>query len=75
MSKRKVGIVLLNFNGSEFLKYALDALLRAKTDVAFEAGVIDNGSAAKDAAAAQKHFEAYQKKGGKGCTFKRISKR
>lgn len=66
MSKRKVGIVLLNFNGSEFLKYALDALLRAKTDVAFEAGVIDNGSAAKDAAAAQKHFEAYQKKGGKG---------
>lgn len=66
MSNRKVGIILLNFNGSEFLKYALDSLLRAKTNVAFEAGVIDNGSEAKDAAAAQKHFDAYQKNGGKG---------
>lgn len=66
MSNRKVGIILLNFNGSEFLKYALDSLLRAKTNVAFEAGVIDNGSEAKDAAAAQKHFDAYQKNGGRG---------
>lgn len=66
MSNRKVGIVILNFNGHEFLKYALDALLRAKTNVAFEVGVIDNGSEQKDAAAAQKHFEQFQKDGGKG---------
>ena len=48
MDKRKVGIVILNFNGSEFLKYSLDSLLRAKTNVAYEVGVIDNGSAEKD---------------------------
>ena len=66
MSNRKVGIILLNFNGSEFLKYTLDSLLRAKTNVAFEAGVIDNGSEKKDAAAAEKHFDTYQKNGGKG---------
>lgn len=66
MSNRKVGIVLLNFNGSEFLRYTLESLLRAKTKVAFEAGVIDNGSEVKDAAAAQKYFEAYRKNGGKG---------
>ena len=66
MSNRKVGIVILNFNGHEFLKYALDALLQAKTGVAFEVGVIDNGSEAKDAAAAEKHFEKFQKDGGKG---------
>ena len=29
MANRKVGIVILNFNGSEFLKYCLDSLLRA----------------------------------------------
>ena len=66
MSDRKVGIVILNFNGHEFLKYALDALLRAKTDIAYEVGVIDNGSQEKDAAAAEKHFEKFQKDGGKG---------
>lgn len=66
MENRKVGIVILNFNGSEFLKYALDSMLRAKTNVAFEAGVIDNGSQEKDAATAQKYFEQYQNNGGKG---------
>jgi len=44
MDNRKVGIILLNFNGSEYLKYTLDSLLKAKTEVAYEAGVIDNGS-------------------------------
>ena len=66
MGNHKVGIVILNFNGSEFLKYALDSMLRAKTNVAFEAGVIDNGSQEKDAAAAKKYFEQYQKNGGTG---------
>ena len=66
MSNRKVGIVILNFNGHEFLKYALDALLKAKTKVAFEVGVIDNGSQQKDAEVAEKHFEKFQKDGGKG---------
>ena len=66
MDKRKVGIVILNFNGSEYLKYCLDSLLRAKTDVAFEVGVIDNGSAEKDAKTAQKYFDQFQKAGGKG---------
>ena len=66
MDKRKVGIVILNFNGSEFLKYCLDSLLRAKTDVAFEAGVIDNGSEEKDAKTAEKYFDQYLKNGGKG---------
>lgn len=66
MSNRKVGIVILNFNGHEFLKYALDALLRAETKVTFEVGVIDNGSQQKDADAAQKHFEKFQKDGGRG---------
>lgn len=66
MDKRKVGIVILNFNGSEFLKYSLDSLLRAKTNVAYEVGVIDNGSAEKDAKTAQKYFEEFRKKGGRG---------
>ncbi len=66
MSNRKVGIVILNFNGHEFLKYALESLLLAKTNVAYEVGIIDNGSQQKDAAAAQKHFEKFQKDGGKG---------
>ena len=66
MANRKVGIVILNFNGSEFLKYCLDSLLRAKTDVAFEVGVIDNGSADKDAKTAQKYFDQFCKNGGKG---------
>ncbi len=66
MSDRKVGIVILNFNGHEFLKYGLDSLLRAKTNVAYEVGVIDNGSLQKDADAAEKHFEKFQSRGGKG---------
>ena len=66
MANRKVGIVILNFNGSEFLKYCLDSLLRAKTDVAYEVGVIDNGSADKDAKTAQKYFDQFCKNGGKG---------
>ncbi len=66
MSGRKVGIVILNFNGHEFLKYALESLLKAKTKVAYEVGVIDNGSQQKDAAAAKKHFENFEKDGGKG---------
>lgn len=66
MKNCKVGIVILNFNGNDYLKYTLDSLLKAKTEVAFEAGVIDNGSEKKDAAAAKKHFEEYQKNGGQG---------
>lgn len=47
--KNKVGIVILNYNGSEYLNITLDALCRAKVDTAFEVGVIDNGSTLADA--------------------------
>lgn len=66
MDKRKIGIVILNFNGSHYLHLTLDSLLKAKTNIAFEAGVIDNGSEAKDAANAKKYFEKYQNNGGNG---------
>lgn len=47
--KNKVGIVILNYNGSEYLDVTLDALCRAKVKTAFEVGVIDNGSSLADA--------------------------
>ena len=66
MSGNKVGIVVLNFNGSEFLKCTLDSLARAKTNIAFEVGVIDNKSEDKDAIFAKEHFDVFLARGGKG---------
>lgn len=66
MSKRKVGIVILNYNGSSYLRYALEALLAAKTKVPFAAGVIDNGSEKKDADQAKRYFQQYLNRGGQG---------
>ncbi len=55
----KVGIVILNYNGSEFVDIALDSLLRAKCDQKFEVGVIDNGSKRKDAEKCKQICEKY----------------
>lgn len=66
MKARKVGIVILNFNGCDFLKYALEALLTAKTKVQFEVGIIDNGSQKEDAGRAEQYFQKFLSQGGKG---------
>lgn len=63
---KKVGIIILNFNSSKYLKYCLQSLLKAKTDVAFEVGLIDNGSDTRDANKAQNHFLEYLHNGGSG---------
>ena len=55
--KRKVGVVILNYNGSDYLAYTLDSLRRAKNDCGFAVGVIDNGSAPEDADAAERLTE------------------
>ena len=56
---KHVGIAILNFNGSEYLKLTLDSLVRAKTNIPFTVGVIDNGSSQKDLQKAQKYFDNY----------------
>lgn len=66
MTSNKVGIVILNFNSSGFLKYLLNSLIKAKTSVQFEVGVIDNKSEDKDAALAKGYFDAFLECGGKG---------
>ena len=63
---KKTGIVILNYNGSSFLELTLDSLLRAKTNCAFEVGVIDNGSEKNDADNAQRITDKYLAKGLKG---------
>lgn len=40
----KVGIVILNYNSGNYLKLTLQSLLKAKSNVDFVIGVIDNGS-------------------------------
>lgn len=52
--KKKIGIVILNFNGSEYLNYTIKSILQAKTDCNYSVGVIDNGSDPADADAAEK---------------------
>lgn len=66
MKARKVGIVILNFNGCDFLKYTLNSLLVAKTEVPFEVGLIDNGSKTEDANRAEQYFQQFLKQGGTG---------
>ena len=63
---KKIGVVILNFNGSDFLEITLDSLKRAKTNCRFSVGVIDNGSQEKDAAKAQEFMESYLRSGREG---------
>ena len=60
--ENKVGIVILNYNGSEYLHITLDSILRAKTEVHHAVGVIDNGSENEDSIQAKKHFDEFQQK-------------
>ena len=53
----KVGIVLLNFNGSSLLKLTMDSLVRAKSKVKWELYLVDNGSESEDNVLAKKYFE------------------
>ncbi|MHB8806706.1 MAG: glycosyltransferase [Anaerolineaceae bacterium] len=45
---KKIGVVIINYNSSEYLNLSLDSLLRAKTDIPFCVGIIDNGSTKRD---------------------------
>ena len=63
---KKTGIVILNFNGSNFLEIVLDSIKRAKTNCKFSVGVIDNGSRDDDATNAQKIMEDYLNSGKEG---------
>ena len=63
---KKVGIILLNFNGSEYLFYTLDSLKRAKTSCPFAVGVIDNSSAAEDAEKAERITKDFLAEGFEG---------
>jgi GT2 family glycosyltransferase len=44
----KVGIVLLNYNGSDYFKITLESIINSKTNVSFCVGVLDNGSTPDD---------------------------
>lgn len=66
MENKKVGIVILNFNCSKYLKYSLEALLKSKTNVDFEVGIVDNGSEKREALSAKKAFENFLESGGRG---------
>lgn len=44
MIEHKVGVVILNYNGSEFLDVTLDSLTRAVCKTPFIVGILDNGS-------------------------------
>lgn len=49
----KVGIVILNYNSTNYLKSALDSLYAAETKVPFAVGVLDNGSSREERDACQ----------------------
>lgn len=40
----KIGIIILNYNCSEYLDLALNSLVVAKSKIKFEVGILDNGS-------------------------------
>ena len=54
-----VGVTILNYNSSEYLKLCLESLMHAETKVRFSVGVIDNGSKPRDAQNAQAYFSQY----------------
>lgn len=45
---KKVGIIIINFNSMNYLKLTMESLFKARTDVAYSVGIIDNGSAAEE---------------------------
>ena len=49
----KIGIVILNYNCSDYLYYTLDSIMRAKTDCEYVIGVLDNGSSCAEAEKAE----------------------
>ncbi|MEF9880547.1 MAG: glycosyltransferase, partial [Clostridia bacterium] len=60
-----VGIVMLNYNGSDVLALTLDSMLRAQVDTPFYVCLVDNGSKPEDHRQAQNAFSAFsQRKGG-----------
>lgn len=59
--KPKVGVVLLNYNGSGLLRLTLESCLAAKTDVQWSYCVVDNGSQERDCATARVCVQKWQK--------------
>lgn len=53
----KVGVVLLNYNGSGLLNLTLQSCLAAKTDVHWAYCVVDNGSMERDCAKARRYVQ------------------
>ena len=58
----KVGIVILNFNSMKYLPLTLESLVRAKGEVPFVVGVIDNGSSKDERDACEKLVKQYDAK-------------
>ncbi|MBC5581415.1 glycosyltransferase [Anaerofilum sp. BX8] len=50
------GIIILNYNSSDFLKLTLNSLVRAKNDTPWEVCVVENGSSLKDRNQAEEYF-------------------
>jgi len=68
---KKVGIILLNYNGSDLLKLTLDSLVRTENDIQWEVVVVDNGSESDDCQRAEDFYnEIITSDSNKGCFIK-----
>ena len=56
----KVGIVIINFNSTNYLKITLKSVLEAKTNISYMVGIIDNGSTANERNECKKFIEKMQ---------------
>ena len=59
-----VGIVMVNYNGSDVLLLTLDSLTRARVDTPFTLCLVDNASGAADYAQARQCFEVFASRAG-----------
>ncbi len=57
----KVGIVIINFNSMNFLEITMASMLAAKTNIAYEVGIIDNGSSEEERLACSRLVEKLAK--------------
>lgn len=59
-----VGLAMVNYNGSDVLRVALDSIYRAKVNTPFVVALVDNGSLYADYEAVKKSFQMFQMREG-----------
>lgn len=58
----KVGIIIINYNSGDYLQLTLKSLLKAKSNIKYVIGVIDNGSEEKEKKRCQSFVHELQQK-------------